>query len=283
GHGFPCSVVATFSEFAAGNSLWHPPTGDISVAAGEAETANNAADTMSSHNVAMHMRCRSGDIVISKDSDTLVYKSISTIWRPISRKRLIVYEIPDVLAALGISRTRLTVLGIVSRNDCNCNIPSLGSETNVSVVTTSDEADLRSMVQKHLVHEQVLLKNIKQETFDTSLKVFVLCVQTPVLEPLTLPSAQESLTYGSLQRDFKHLQEQAAEKKREQKQLQNSKKERGDRISGIKKGLAEPHKSVEIPGIFGLVGLLKRPGHQTSFPFTGLGNNICFVRPHFSP
>ncbi|KAF8908742.1 hypothetical protein BGZ58_006062, partial [Dissophora ornata] len=118
--------------------------------------------------IAIAVRCRSGDIVISKDSDTLVYKSILTIWRPISRKRFLVYEIPDVLATLGISRTQLTVLGVVSRNDYNRNIPSLGSETNFSIVTTLNEADPRSMVQKYLVHEQVVLKNIKQETFDTS-------------------------------------------------------------------------------------------------------------------
>ncbi|KAI8606244.1 hypothetical protein EDD21DRAFT_410345 [Dissophora ornata] len=107
--------------------------------------------------IAIAVRYRSGDIVISKDNDTPVYKSISTIWRPISRQRFLVYEIPDVLATLGISKTQL-----------------------------------QFSTELYLVHEQVVLKNIKQETFDTSLKVFVLCVQTPVLEPLTLPSAHEA-------------------------------------------------------------------------------------------
>ena len=51
--------------------------------------------------------CKPGEIVISRDSDMLVYGTISTIWRPISRGRRPVYDVPRVLATLNISRTHL--------------------------------------------------------------------------------------------------------------------------------------------------------------------------------
>src|SRR5690554_7386677 len=47
-----------------------------------------------------------GDIVLSRDSDMLMYESISTVWRPISAGRILVYDEPSALAALGINRTR---------------------------------------------------------------------------------------------------------------------------------------------------------------------------------
>jgi|SRR5690554_3445255 len=73
-----------------------------------------------------------GDIVLSRDSDMLMYESISTVWRPISAGRILVYDEPSALAALGINRTQLIVLGIVSKNVYNANIPSLGCATNLA-------------------------------------------------------------------------------------------------------------------------------------------------------
>jgi hypothetical protein len=78
--------------------------------------------------------CKAGDIVISSDSDMLMYKNVTTIWRPISRQRFLVYRIPDILATLGVSRTQFTVLGLVSHNDYNRNIYGLGCSTNFSII-----------------------------------------------------------------------------------------------------------------------------------------------------
>jgi hypothetical protein len=78
--------------------------------------------------------CKAGDIVISSDSDMLLYKNVTTIWRPISRQRFLVYRIPDILATLGVSRTQFTVLGLVSHNDYNRNIYGLGCSTNFSII-----------------------------------------------------------------------------------------------------------------------------------------------------
>ena len=78
--------------------------------------------------------CLPGDVVVSGDSDLLLYKSVLTVWRPFSRRRLLVYHLPDVLTAIGINRTQLTVLGVVSTNDYNANVPSLGAVSNFSII-----------------------------------------------------------------------------------------------------------------------------------------------------
>lgn len=78
--------------------------------------------------------CQPGDVVITKDSDLLVYGSINTIWRPISKARVLVYSVPDLLRVLNINRSQLTVLGVVSKNDYNRNIHTLGSATNFSII-----------------------------------------------------------------------------------------------------------------------------------------------------
>jgi hypothetical protein len=80
----------------------------------------------------------SGDIVISKDSDMLIYEKIQTIYRPISKGRFLVYEMQYVLIALGLNRAQLTILGIVSKNDYNSNIPTMGPVTNYGVVKLLD-------------------------------------------------------------------------------------------------------------------------------------------------
>ena len=66
--------------------------------------------------------CGTHDVVISTDSDMLVYKTASRIWRPISKGRFLQYKVSEVLDSLQITRTQLTALGIVSRNDYNRNV-----------------------------------------------------------------------------------------------------------------------------------------------------------------
>lgn len=84
--------------------------------------------------LAIAKACQPTDIVLSRDSDMLYYASIRTIWRPISKGKILVYDVNEVLATLRLNRVQLTVLGLVSRNDYNRNIPSLGSATNYTIV-----------------------------------------------------------------------------------------------------------------------------------------------------
>jgi len=80
-------------------------------------TADYEADTQIARD------SNANDIVISKDSDMLVYGNISTIWRPIAQGRFLVYDVDEVCKHLALpSRHHLTALGIVSKNDYNRNI-----------------------------------------------------------------------------------------------------------------------------------------------------------------
>ena len=75
--------------------------------------------------LAMAQDAQPDDIIISKDSDMMAYQSVKTLWRPVSNNLILVYKLPDVLATLGITRTQLTALAVVSRNDYHKNIYSL--------------------------------------------------------------------------------------------------------------------------------------------------------------
>ncbi|KAI1288746.1 hypothetical protein EDD11_009699, partial [Mortierella claussenii] len=78
--------------------------------------------------------CTPDDVVFSKDSDILMYDNITTVWRPITRWRCFVYDIPAMAQALGVTRPQLTALGCVSRNDYNDNVHTLGCSKNHSIV-----------------------------------------------------------------------------------------------------------------------------------------------------
>ncbi|KAF9382477.1 hypothetical protein CPC16_009322 [Podila verticillata] len=144
------------------------------------------------------------DIIISKDSDMMAYQSIKTLWRPVSNNLILVYKIPDVLATLGISRAQLTALAVVSRNDYHRNIYSLGPATNFSIIKEiGSRPDAREIVATYLTHSQVMVKNTKGETFENSIRVFILLQQERV-EPLVQePQAQQ--LFRVLQDRFKEL------------------------------------------------------------------------------
>jgi hypothetical protein len=80
-----------------------------------------------------------GDVVISADSDMLAYTSIFTLWRPISKNLLLVYQLADIRRELELSSAQLTALAVVSSNDYNKNIFSLGPATNYSVIKSLEK------------------------------------------------------------------------------------------------------------------------------------------------
>ncbi|KAI8599824.1 hypothetical protein EDD21DRAFT_416424 [Dissophora ornata] len=115
------------------------------------------------------------DIIISKDSDMMAYQSVKTLWRPVSNNLILVYKIPDVLATLGISRMQLTALAVVSRNDYHKNIHSLGAATNFDVIKKiGSRPGAREIVAAYLTHGKVMAKNTDGETFENSIRVFIL-------------------------------------------------------------------------------------------------------------
>ncbi len=92
--------------------------------------------------VAIARETQPGDVVVSRDSDMLVYGRICTLYRPVSRGRFLVYNTQEVAASLNLTRTQLTVLGAVSHNDYNRNVSSLGMSTNHKLIKELSEAGM---------------------------------------------------------------------------------------------------------------------------------------------
>ncbi|KAF9316077.1 hypothetical protein BGZ91_005633 [Linnemannia elongata] len=130
------------------------------------------------------------DIVISRDSDMMAYTSIRTLWRPISRGLILVYNVPDLLKALGVSRSQLTALAAVSRNDYNKNIHSLGPATNFSIIKSIDRADPKDIVLGYLSDNRVISKNTNNQDFANSTRVFVDLQQTRLETDGSRPGSQ---------------------------------------------------------------------------------------------
>lgn len=100
----------------------------------------NVVECPSEADIAIAKDCTANDIVISGDSDSLVYASIRTIWRPLARGGYLVYDVQVLLKQLEMSRAALTVLGIVCRNDYSSNITRMGVTTNYSIIQPLDDA-----------------------------------------------------------------------------------------------------------------------------------------------
>ncbi|KAK5823077.1 hypothetical protein F5H01DRAFT_129602 [Linnemannia elongata] len=158
----------------------------------------SVVECVSEADIAIASDCGAHDVVITGDSDSLVYSSIETIWRPLGRGRYLVYDMPTVLRHLEISRTALTVLGVVCRNDYSSNISRLGVSTNFKIILSLEKdvtfTDPSAMIGVYLTHKDVACKYPKQDQFDAALKIFVL--QEFTTNPA--PSPQE-LNYNAAQ------------------------------------------------------------------------------------
>lgn len=85
--------------------------------------------------------CREMDIVVTGDSDLLVYRTIPEVWRPVKQgglRRFEVYKKSSVLGAVDLSDIKLIALAVVSCNDYNKNIPALGIKTNYKLIKDLD-------------------------------------------------------------------------------------------------------------------------------------------------
>ncbi|KAF9104163.1 hypothetical protein BGX30_009089, partial [Mortierella sp. GBA39] len=100
--------------------------------------------------------------------------------------------------------TQLTALAIVSRNDYQRNIYSLGPATNFGIVKSiGSRPDARDIVTAYLSHSQVIGKNTQDETFESSIRVFILLQQRQV-EPVVLRPPSQQI-FDVLQERFKDL------------------------------------------------------------------------------
>ncbi|KAF8919707.1 hypothetical protein BGZ58_004589, partial [Dissophora ornata] len=127
--------------------------------------------------------CKEEDIVVTGDSDLLIYKSVPAVWRPMGRgksRRYWQYDKAAVLDALDVTSTQLVALAVISGNDYADNIRTLGIETNRKLIKKLEDGDEASIVQDYLTLPEVIRKTGKNDAddwtsalFDNALKVFV--------------------------------------------------------------------------------------------------------------
>ncbi|KAF9344664.1 hypothetical protein BGX26_004059, partial [Mortierella sp. AD094] len=157
--------------------------------------------------LAIAQECKPNDVVISADSDMLAYSTVTTLWRPVSKGLILVYDLEDVCRTLSLSRAQLTALAVVSGNDYGKNIYSLGAVTNYSIIKTIQGKETRDIVAEYLSSPQVesknaAVKNVEEKTFDLALQVFVDLKQTPVTSG---PPSVSSSAYSDLRERFLDL------------------------------------------------------------------------------
>ncbi|KAF9904961.1 hypothetical protein EC991_002201 [Linnemannia zychae] len=96
----------------------------------------------------------------------MAYASVQTLWRPVSRNVILAYSMSDLLKSVGFSRNQLTALAVVSRNDYEKNIYSLGPVINFSIIKgIGHKAAVRDIVSAYLQDDKVVAKNTQQEAF----------------------------------------------------------------------------------------------------------------------
>ncbi|KAF9326086.1 hypothetical protein BG006_010449 [Podila minutissima] len=142
--------------------------------------------------------CEEEDVVITGDSDLLIYKSVPAYW---------LYNKAAVLDALDVTSTQLVVLAIISGNNYTHNILTLGIETNCKLIKKLEDGDETSIIQKYLSLPKVIRKTDKDDandwtsaSFANALKVFVTMKQgrAEMTTPLE-DSSDATPTYDALQ------------------------------------------------------------------------------------
>ncbi|KAK3813748.1 MAG: hypothetical protein J3R72DRAFT_462078 [Linnemannia gamsii] len=147
--------------------------------------------------VAIAQDAQPGDVVISSDSDMMAYASVETLWRPVSQNLVLAYHIPDILKSIKFSRNQLTALAIR-------NVYSLGPATNYSIIKAiGHKPDVQDIVSAYLRDGKVVTRNTEQETFETSMRLFIDELQTRIeLVVVQMPS---QVAFDACQQHFEDL------------------------------------------------------------------------------
>jgi len=182
--------------------------------------------------------CQPGDLVLSSDSDMMGHGTVGTLIRPF-RGKFYRYEMDDVANLLRLSRPQLTALAVVSKNDYNKNISSLGPKTNIKIIRSLDASgklnvfcslimsehvyrrylltppfgyhiDPEALVQGYLKSDQVVVKNEKKQEFKNAINIFIKRTQSKreVEQLPTDPPQEVPPMYEDILVRFRRIQEQ---------------------------------------------------------------------------
>ncbi|KAG0222440.1 hypothetical protein BGW42_006603, partial [Actinomortierella wolfii] len=165
------------------------------------------------------------DIVVSPDSDFIAYQSVKHIWRPMgyrNRASIACYHVDDILAILHLTRAQLTAICVVTTNDYNNNVPSLGIASNYELISNIDGAlDATSIVSNYLQLSNVKLKNKTNQLFEKSINVYIEPRQTPV-QPLPDSNDPSLLDYRTVRDHFDRVCTRVHERRQRNRQSKTS-------------------------------------------------------------
>ncbi|KAK3826544.1 MAG: hypothetical protein JOS17DRAFT_776386 [Linnemannia elongata] len=157
--------------------------------------------------------CRDVDVILSRDSDYMGYRSVRTIWRPVGGwniNKCLVYSKDDILASLEFTDVQLIALACVTKNDYEPNIRGLALVSNFGIMKDlGSRDDVQTLIRDYLQHPKVLKQNTDNQTFSNSIKAFVQCRQDRA--PDTAPSSGPS--YKDLRQRFQQVTYQYQERK----------------------------------------------------------------------
>ncbi|KAF9272980.1 hypothetical protein BGZ68_001938, partial [Mortierella alpina] len=171
--------------------------------------------------VAIARDYQEGDVVLTKDCDFLAYAQVKTVWRLVTKSKLLVYQVPDMLKAIGLTRIQLTALCVASKNGYDSNVYRLGTATNYAIMKAITGNDVHDTVRQYHVHRDVLRRNNTDISFEFSLRVFVSMEQTAApASPLSVLNTRHQalqLEYEQLCAQLKVLSEEATVLRQESK------------------------------------------------------------------
>ncbi|KAF8927958.1 hypothetical protein BGZ58_009995, partial [Dissophora ornata] len=189
--------------------------------------------------------CGPGDAVASRDGDFFAYQQVQTIWRVVgfgARANVHCYHVQEVLLSLGLTRDQLTALCVVTGNDYNKNISTLGICTNYELIKDITAGqDVAAIVSDYLGLESVMLKNAALTTFDDSLRVFIGLTQTPI----TTPGGQQTDSSDHYHRLLKEFDDARLQLKERQKTMAAEKRHQKLRHNSIPN--TSNHSSIDPP------------------------------------
>ncbi|KAG0303305.1 hypothetical protein BGZ98_006802 [Dissophora globulifera] len=209
--------------------------------------------------------CLIDDVVVSRDSDMLIHMTISTLWKPIRRAtqgKFLVYEVPSILARVGLTRTQLTAVGVVTKNDYTSNIRTLGIAINHDLLRCLDgQQDVPTLILQYLALDKVILKNKTGQTFSTSINVFVNRRQTPI----TTDPPANAVAYDNLRSEFNRVCNVFEQRKRERQAARRDSKRAP--VSVSQAPVPAFHVSSASGASVSAPACTKKPQHRSRYSF----------------
>jgi len=143
-------------------------------------------------------------IVVSNDSDTIIYPSITRVLRKMPKSSDYgLYLKDNAVAKLGLPSTHhLAILGVVAQNDYSSNLPDHGLSTNMAILRRTPKLlDPGAILEAYTEYVRTYLE-FPNDRFSAAYRIFVELRDTPI--PGSSSDNQFYIDMEARFRDLKH-------------------------------------------------------------------------------